>query len=50
MVPVVKKNEKIRICRDLKKLLEAINRKNCMLPNMDVLPKLADANIFYIFD
>ncbi|XP_062607979.1 uncharacterized protein LOC134269786 [Saccostrea cucullata] len=51
MVPVVKKNGKIRICVDLKKLNEAVIRGNFMLPNLDdVSPKLVGAKYFSKLD
>ena len=52
MVPVVKKNGKIRICVDLKRLNKAVKRKKkIMLPNLDdVLPKLAGAKYFSKLD
>ena len=51
MVPVVKKNGKIRICVDLKRLNEAVKKENFMLPNLDdVSPKLAGAKYFSKLD
>jgi hypothetical protein len=51
MVPVVKKNGKIRICVDLKKLNEAVKRENFMLPNLDdISPKLVGAKYFSKLD
>ena len=51
MVPVVKKNGKIRICVDLKRLNEAVKKENFMLPNLDdVSPKLVGAKYFSKLD
>lgn len=44
MVPVVKKNGKVRICVDLKRLNEAVRRERFILPTLeDVAPKLSGA-------
>ncbi len=41
MVPVIKKNGKVRICVDLKKLNEAVKRERFILPTLeDILPQL----------
>ena len=51
MVPVLKKNGKVRICVDLKKLNEAVKRERFMLPTLkDVAPKLSGAKVFSTLD
>ena len=47
IVPVSKKNGKVRICVDLKKLNKAVKREHYMLPNLDdISPKLNGATVF----
>ncbi|KAI4898509.1 hypothetical protein NFI96_006164, partial [Prochilodus magdalenae] len=47
MVPVIKKNGKVRICVDLKKLNKAVKRERFILPTLeDITPKLTGANVF----
>jgi hypothetical protein len=44
---VLKKNGKIRLCVDLKKLNRAVKREHYMLPNLvDYAPDLAGAKYF----
>ena len=51
MVPVVKRNGKIRICVDLRQLNKAVLRENYTLPNLsDISPKLAEAKVFSTLD
>ena len=51
MVPVVKKNNKIRICVDLKKLNKAVKREYFTLPNLEhIAPKLAGSQYFSTLD
>ena len=51
MVPVLKKNGKVRICVDLKKSNEAVERERFMLPTLeDVAPKLTGAKVFSTLD
>jgi hypothetical protein len=51
MVPVVKKNGKLRICVDLKRLNKAVRREHYSLPNLeDVAPKLAGSTVFSTLD
>ena len=51
MVPVVKKNGKVRICVDLRRLNEAVKRENFFLPTLeDIAPKLAGAVVFSTLD
>ena len=51
MVPVVKRNGKIRICVDLKKLNESVKREKFILPTIDdLLPKLAGSTVFSSLD
>ena len=51
MVPVVKKNGKIRICVDLKQLNKAVRREHYSLPSLeDIAPKLAGATCFSTLD
>lgn len=46
MVPVAKKNEKVRICVDLKYLNKAVKREKFMLPTLeDVAIKLTVAKL-----
>lgn len=50
MVPVMKKHGKIRICMDLKRLNENVNR-DFILPTLDdILPKLAKSTVFSSLD
>lgn len=47
IVPVVKKNVKVRICVDLKKLNDAIKRERFILPTIDgITPHLSGACVF----
>ncbi|KAI4899215.1 hypothetical protein NFI96_005200 [Prochilodus magdalenae] len=51
MVPVIKKNGKVRICVDLKKLNKAVKRERFILPTLeDITPKLTGANVFSTLD
>ena len=51
MVPVQKKNGKIRICTDFKRLNEAVKRERYILPTMDdILHKLSGASVFSKLD
>ena len=51
IVPVVKRNGKIRICVDLRKLNETVKRERYILPTLeDVAPKLAGAKVFSKLD
>lgn len=51
MVPVDKKNGKIRICVDLKQLNKAVKREKFMLPTLeDIAPKLSGASVFSTLD
>lgn len=51
MVPVVKKNVKIRVCVNLKKLNVAVKREHFMLPNLDdISPKLVGTKYFSKLD
>ena len=51
MVPVVKKNGKVRICVDYKKLNCSVKREHLMLPNLDdIAPNLAGAKYFSALD
>lgn len=51
MVPVVKKNGKVRICVDLKKLNEAVKRERFILPTLeDIAPQLSGACVFSTLD
>ncbi|KAL6470492.1 hypothetical protein MHYP_G00216110 [Metynnis hypsauchen] len=51
MVPVMKKNGKIRICVDLKKLNENVKREKFILPTLDdIMPKLAKSTVFSSLD
>ncbi|KAI2648690.1 Transposon Ty3-G Gag-Pol polyprotein [Labeo rohita] len=51
MVPVKKKNGKVRICVDLKKLNEAVKRERFILPTLeDILPQLSGPRIFSTLD
>jgi len=51
MVPVVKPNGEIRICVDLRKLNEAVEKERYILPTLeDVAPKLAGAKVFSKLD
>ena len=51
MVPVIKKNGKIRICVDLKRLNENVKREKFILPTLDdILPKLAKSTVFSSLD
>ncbi|XP_063072782.1 uncharacterized protein K02A2.6-like [Engraulis encrasicolus] len=51
MVPVVKKNGKVRICVDLKRLNEAVRRERFILPTLeDVAPTLSGAAFFSTLD
>ncbi len=51
MVPVIKKNGKVRICVDLKKLNEAVKRERFILPTLeDILPQLSGSCIFSTLD
>ena len=47
MVPVQKRNGKLRICVDLRKLNSAVNRARFVLPTLeDVAPNLVSAQYF----
>lgn len=51
MVPVLKKNGNVRICVDLKKLIEVVKREHFMLPNLDdISPRLAWSTLFSKLD
>ena len=51
MVPVLKKNGKIRITVDFKRLDNAVRRQQFMLPNLDdIAPKLANSLVFSSLD
>jgi hypothetical protein len=51
LVPVKKKNNKIRICVDFKKLNQSLKRPHLMLPNLeDIAPKLSGATVFSTLD
>ncbi|XP_062849175.1 uncharacterized protein K02A2.6-like [Trichomycterus rosablanca] len=51
MVPVMKKNGKIRVCVDLKRLNENVKREKFILPTLDdILPKLAKGTVFSSLD
>lgn len=51
MVPVLKKNAKIRICTDYKKLNTAVKRKRCILPALEgILHKLKGSSIYSKLD
>ena len=51
MVPVIKKNGKVRITVDYKHLNKAVKRQQHMLPNLeDLAPKLAGATMFSSLD
>nr|XP_022311001.1 uncharacterized protein K02A2.6-like [Crassostrea virginica] len=51
IVPVVKKNGKVRICVDLKRLNKAVKREHYMLPNLDdISPKMSGAKVFSKLD
>lgn len=51
MVPVVKKNGKVRICVDLKDLNKAVKRPHYSLPTFeDIAPKLAGSTVFTTLD
>jgi transposase InsO family protein len=51
MVPIVKKNGKVRITVDYKKLNVSVKRQQYMLPNLeDIAPKLAGAIVFSSLD
>ena len=51
IVPVIKKNGRIRICIDLKRLNKAVKRPHYMLPNLDdIAPALKDSKLFTTLD
>ncbi|XP_014676826.1 PREDICTED: uncharacterized protein K02A2.6-like [Priapulus caudatus] len=51
MVPVQKKNGKLRICVDIKRLNRAVRREHYTLPNLsDIAPKLAQSKYFTKLD
>lgn len=51
MVPVVKRNGRIRICVDLKRLNESVKREMQMLPTIDdILHKLSGSTVFTKLD
>ena len=51
MVPVVKKNGKVRICVDLKEVNKAVKRPHYSVPTFDdVAPKLAGSTVFTTLD
>ena len=51
IVPVVKKNGKLRLCVDLKKLNHAVKREHFMLPNLDdIAPMLSGSKYFSTLD
>ena len=51
MVPVVKKNGKVRICVDLKDVNKAVKRPHYSLPTFDdVAPRLAGSTVFTTLD
>lgn len=51
MVPVVKKNGKVRICVDLKRLNKGVKREKFILPTLeDVAVKLTGAKVFSTLD
>ena len=51
MVPVIKKNGKVRICVDLRRLNTAVERERYILPTLeDISPKLANDTLFSTLD
>jgi hypothetical protein len=51
MVPILKKNESVRICVDLKRLNKCVKREHFMLPNLDdISPNLRGATVFSKFN
>ena len=51
MVPVLKKNGKVRICVDLKKLNQSVERERFVMPTVEELAsKLANAKVFSTLD
>uniref|UniRef100_A0A1A8F641 Gypsy retrotransposon integrase-like protein 1 n=1 Tax=Nothobranchius korthausae TaxID=1143690 RepID=A0A1A8F641_9TELE len=51
MVPVLKKDKRVRICADLTKLNKAVKRERFMLPTLeDIAPKLSGATVFSTMD
>lgn len=51
MVPVPKRNGRIRICVDLKQLNRAVRREHFTLPSLeDIAPKLPGSTIFSKLD
>lgn len=51
MIPVLKENEEIRICIDMRRANAAIIRENHPLPTMDqLLPKIRGAKLFSKLD
>lgn len=51
LVPVVKNDGDIRLCVDLRRLNEAIEREHHPLPNFeDILPRLKGAKVFSVLD
>ena len=51
IVPVIKPNNKIRICVDLKRLNASIRRERYILPTMDsIIPELTGAKVFSSLD
>lgn len=51
MVPVVKPNDKVRICVGLRKFNKAVQRERYILPTSeDVAPKLAEAKVLSKLD
>ena len=51
MVPVLKKNNKVRICVDLKKLNQSVQRERFVMPTVDeIASKLANAKVFTTLD
>ena len=51
MVPVVKKNGKVRICVDLKDVNKAVKRPHYSLPTFDdIAPRLAGSTVFTTLD
>ena len=51
IVPVIKKNGKVRVCIDMTKLNQAVERPHYMLPNLeDIAPKLIKSKFFTTLD
>ncbi|CAM1327900.1 Uncharacterised protein r2_g3686 [Pycnogonum litorale] len=51
MVPVIKKDNNVRICVDLKRLNESVQRERYIIPSKeDVIGSLASASVFSVLD